>query len=776
MVDDVDIKNVGGKYGVASEATLAALLDAMTRGGAGGSNRAARAETLAREENTRATKKEAGEKTIASIAYKATLKPIFNLTREFIAGGNRMGDFTQAVFGANSGITSLVRSLDNTIDTFRQMTSVGAGFNNSIYDFMKTSAMTGLSMTELSEFIMKNSTSLAALGGTVTEGAKRFGDISKILRRDFGSQLTRVGMSMSEMNDVLLQYTEFSIGQMGKETRSNYQLAKGAAQYSLELDKLSKLTGISRKQLADEQLRKLEDQRVRIAESQSPGLAAGLTYVDTYSTMLGDTLRDMIDGIPRDEMTKGMMLMSQTFYDKSAEFKNMSIEDQMEFSSQVAREVDEFAIANAKIIDNLRDNPLYAGLAVGAQFKSQSDMTPAERARALFEQNQYNRLSQTLLNFENALNNLKNFITLEIIGSDAFKALEDLGIQLVNSFSELFGDGKGSTKQATDSFKMMTDALIGENGLITKGILALQTELATFTEHIKNDGSFMDYFTEKVGDLGSAMSKWFKELFYGSDKLVRTPVGEQEVHQRGLLAQMGDGMVSAFTSFWEGPYGSAMADTISGYFEKLVDGIILGINSATGGLFFGGAASNILLNQAQDGKVLTPEQKSIIAEQQYEDRTSLVDQGIAGALSGILTVTDYGLDKLYSGIAALGGPLLDANAAGMFYDWTRGEAQIPPVSPQNPLPERSVGTLSATGMKFEPKDTVAQIHKGERVLNASETMSYNNGGNQRQVEIKIDQLNSTMLMVLGELRKGTDLEKRTLRSVKGLSGDLYRGI
>jgi hypothetical protein len=42
------------------------------------------------------------------------------------------------------------------------------------------------------------------LGGSVSEGTARFGQISKELRRNFGSELTRVGFTLADMNEVLL--------------------------------------------------------------------------------------------------------------------------------------------------------------------------------------------------------------------------------------------------------------------------------------------------------------------------------------------------------------------------------------------------------------------------------------------------------------------------------------------------------------------------------------------------------------------------------------------
>jgi hypothetical protein len=90
---------------------------------------------------------------------------------------------------------------------------------------------------------------------------------------------------------------------------------------------------------------------------------------------------------------------------------------------------------------------------------------------------------------------------------------------------------------------------------------------------------------------------------------------------------------------------------------------------------------------------------------------------------------------------------------------------------------RRIGTLKATGMRAEPRDTVAKIHAGERVLNPQETQEYNSqSGSQRTVVEKLDQLNNTMMAVASLMSQELAIQTRTMNNISGLGSDLMKGM
>ena len=101
--------------------------------------------------------------------------------------------------------------------------------------------------------------------------------------------------------------------------------------------------------------------------------------------------------------------------------------------------------------------------------------------------------------------------------------------------------------------------------------------------------------------------------------------------------------------------------------------------------------------------------------------------------------------------------------------------EVPTMIEDFGIEQKSIGTLGTTGLKFEPKDTVAQIHRGERVLSPEETAKYNSTGNQTMSNEKLDQLNNTMMRVAGLLDSALGVQTRTMKNVKSLGFDSYRG-
>lgn len=828
MVDEVEIKNVGGRTGVASEATLAALVASLSSGN-NARERVARLESAARERNTRGLNDEAKQRGILSKTIGGTISAVKGLATEFISGGNRMGDFANAMFGAQSSITGLVRAVDGLIDNYRELTSVGASFNNSMYDFIKSSAETGMSLGEYGNFILENSQRLRMLGGTVSEGTKRFGEISKTLRQNFGSQLTRVGMTMEDMNNILMEYTDYSISRMGKETRSNAQLAKGAAEYALELDKISKLTGLSRKQLAEEMAQQQADQRVRVAMNsmsaeQQDNFNRALAIAGNAAPELKDALVDMADGIPSTELAKTLWSTNDTFRNMAGDIENMSTEDFAKFMRSLGNGIDDFSLNLGKggMEALSASNAVYGSIfGIGASLRRFTDMTDEDIAAMEKESASYDRLSGALLNFETALNNLKTFILEKIVNSEAFKQLEALGSELVTLFTDLFG-GTGAGTTAKEGFNTLTDSLIGPDGLITGGIQVLRDEIKEFSDYLKNGGDPVEYLKEGLYNITSAVYEWFKDLFLGKEVMVGREDDRHLERQGGIFSKM----VDAFGEFWDGPYGQAMADKIVEYFSDVAQKII----DSMGTYLSGG--TNQRSEIAEGGSRFT------------EAGTKLKEGNIGGAIGSAITggILGFGeLDKDRFLSEAQGGIIEGANSAindffgmgtddwfiqklealnanGIFGDAAKDQVYNGLVDYitknyagedlqtmmgylNNDLKETLYGIqgykTGTQGFENFGSESMAALHGVEAVVprntQAGEFLSkyftndWNvkpqgqitpqpNQQNQETLVKHVNQLNNTMMLVLSELRKGNELEKKTLSSVKGLSGDLYRGL
>jgi hypothetical protein len=250
----------------------------------------------------------------------------------------------------------------------------------------------------------------------------------------------------------------------------------------------------------------------------------------------------------------------------------------------------------------------------------------------------------------------------------------------------------------------------------------------------------------------------------------------------------------SFRSFWHGESATQLRNTISGFFEYLVEEIMLAINRTTG--LFSGTTADIQLQRIEQipEELRTPEQQETLsqaeAEMRYRDQMSNIDRFAVSAAEMGLKVLDSAANTT-NWMLGLNNVLERANTAETFRNWTRSETglrfltfgrsreqeEIPNVETNEPATRR-IGTLRATGMRSEPRDTVAQIHQGERVLNPQETQEYNNqsGDNQRDMLQKLDQLNNTMMTVASLINQELSIQTRTMNSISGLGPDLMKGM
>lgn len=743
MVDQVEISNIGGPKGVASEATLAALVTALNRRGAGNS-KITQLEELARNRNTQSIKNNTKETTLLSKVVGGAAEAVTNVAKEFVAGGNRISDFSKAIFGANSLITGLTGFTDGLIDTFREMSTVGGSFNNSLSEFIKTSALTGMSLSDFSELVTNNSKQLRMLGGSVTDGATRFGQISKELRRNFGSELTRVGFTMADMNEVLLEYTDFSISRMGRETRSNFHLAKAASQYSLELDNLARLTGISRKQLAQEIKDQQSDQRIRAATSnmtteQTERFNQALAVAGDAAPALKEVLVDLADGIPESGVAQKLSASIPGFKEMAENIENMSMDEMIKFFRTTGQQIDRFSKMPGfqRLIQ--ADGDFAEVASIGAGLRGYSDLTNEQIDKTLKEQVVIDRLTQTLANFEVALNNLKSFILENIINSPAFAALENFGSSLVDTFQKLFGDGGGLANKASDGFQSLTSTLVGSEGIITGWIRSLQTLLDDFNKYIDNGGNPMQFWKEKVGELASDIKKWFSDLFtdFWQSSTVQNAVDTFFVEMKDMFSKLLEMFGNLIREQFGGVAGSELSQNkLEGYYSRL-----------------------------KSGEELSSEEKEdFMNTLRSMERSRILEEKGSGFL---------GWRKGANLLGEASGFTSDIfNANSWFAD---NEDLISAY--ENRMPQRRIGTLQATGKMSEPSDMVAKIHAGERVLNPTETAEYNSSKNsQTELLRKVDQLNTTMMTVARILESGLDVQTKTMRNLKTVNGDFMKGI
>ena len=616
MADTVEIQNVGGLRGVASEATLLELRDAIVAQNRGGSSSGnSRLSSSLQDAYNRSLRDSNNEQSrFTKLLYTAGRG-----LKELAFGGNRASDFSDAIFGAGSSISILTSYLDDNIDTWRELSSVGASFNNSIFDMIGSAANSGMELDQYSAFIRKNSEIMKVFGGTTTLGAKRVGELSKNLRSsELGGRLFEMGFTINDINEGLVNYVDLQVRLGRSETLNTKNLTQATAEYMTDLDALAKVTGKTREEFASIANQIAVDGRIRAlaaraSQDGADNLTKNLASATAMLPGLGETILNISSGfIGNDDMAKALETsLGPAGREFSNLIKNAGNITQDEFVDKMAK-VGPALSDYLKSIDPttlafLKTQPAVAGALssladMGYQF---DQMGMANSAAAREEQARTSKITGTLSKFEQAVIDLRKkfvdfFYDLTMQEGGLFDALSGLG-DVVKELTSPSANGLAGLGTSFMTFaKNMIGELFGKDGYVTVGIRVFTTWLKSgglevFVEMLKesiasvttwfselgddiSNKGFWNTFKERIFDLGN----WIKELFLGSTVTEMTQDGPQEVRTEGLLEKIqeyifgdeltrpGDSLYDRFID-WVGLDSRSDESLLSQVYDRFID-------------------------------------------------------------------------------------------------------------------------------------------------------------------------------------------------------------
>lgn len=144
-----------------------------------------------------------------------------------------------------------LKQADALFDSFQKISRSGVAVG--MKDTFKNLQDAGYTMAEIGKYgslMQENSSVLARLGGTTADGAAQFAKAAKNIHESgLEGQFFRMGMTVDDINGGMANYIKQQ--QLAGSTlqRDDNQIAQSAAEFIMEQDKLTKLTGMS----ADEQ-------------------------------------------------------------------------------------------------------------------------------------------------------------------------------------------------------------------------------------------------------------------------------------------------------------------------------------------------------------------------------------------------------------------------------------------------------------------------------------------------------------------------------------------
>jgi hypothetical protein len=309
--------------------------------------KAIEAEIKATKNATKTTKdfgekmKDAGAGIIRSLVKMATDSALAvpRTIANFMDASSGIKDFTSATkeFAGTAlhPMHMLAKSIDFNANMFKTLSQQGAGFGKSVIDLRNAAHAANMPILDFVDLIQQNTQTFAALFGNVDSGMTDLTGFSRALRDVTKNQLAEFGLNMEETTEFMMTQLELERvrGQAGKINQDS--LIARTVEYAKQLTALSKLTGLSVKELDKQNRAAAVDGTFQATlagmdKEQRDRTVAMSSALERINPALGQMFKEMIAfGVPITDASKQLSVLSQgAIPDLMNSFKNgMNDED-----------------------------------------------------------------------------------------------------------------------------------------------------------------------------------------------------------------------------------------------------------------------------------------------------------------------------------------------------------------------------------------------------------------------------------------------------------------
>lgn len=200
------------------------------------------------------------------------------------------------------GLEGAAKVLDEMNTGYQGLSRAGFSLRGSLTGTALAASDAGMSVQELGKFAEANAQQLRALGGTGSRATAMFAGMS----RDFANSsenyvkgLAAIGFSNEEINETLVDYATINRAQFLQNIRAGNSQNNAAMKFAVELDRLSALTGESRKELAKKMEADRRQGRVQaflasLNSEQQKAFQSGLRLAEQNGPLAKKAYEDMM--------------------------------------------------------------------------------------------------------------------------------------------------------------------------------------------------------------------------------------------------------------------------------------------------------------------------------------------------------------------------------------------------------------------------------------------------------------------------------------------------
>jgi hypothetical protein len=677
----------------------------------------------------------------AAAKGQATLSTVFS-------SFSKMPFFIGEVASMFAGIVAYGEKL---LGSYRQITDSGANFGGDLIKMRLAAGRAGIDLDTFTTIIRENSDIFATAGQNVQSGVDFFVNVQNQLmgpNSRLQKNFTSLGYTAEQAATMTTTYIRMQGGLYKQELTNANTVADGVARMAQEVDLYAKVTGRSREAIEKEIRERsldaaFQNQLQNLGENK---LRAELALTDALQRG-GKGTQDMLKSLI---LTQGEIAVVTDDAKKAYISSNGAAED---YAKNMYRLIFQSNLQGAdlqyKFLQQARD--LADGTKIFQDTFSQLQIVGNKYVTG------QNELLTNQRNFQGKTNaQLASAV-------DKAKAAE---IEQARSFAKKLADAEKMIKDFGNQIFVMVAQIIGpmlpELTKFATWIVSLAGSLAGKVAPLIGD--FIKFFEEKIMPVMRKVGAWFGEQY---DKLIKSKNAGDFFEQ--LVISIKEGFTNIWKEVepvwnkeikpvlikvWEGVV-EFLTPMFIKMFDKIVDSINAWLFSVVGERF--GAVDP------------AKRQKQREQEYSFDDRVSQLKKELSDAAANdeatqrrIIEQIRIEQERLRVSIGGLYNRDIKADIG-----WRNATPAMPIDALKASGGQRDRGTSGMLGLNAEPKDTTVDIEKGERVLNPTETASYNNLG------ATLNQLNNLTAQLLMAQRESNDLARRTLSATKGLSTNLF---
>lgn len=737
-----------------------------------------------------------------SDAYKATSGVLGNFGG-LLSGNSKALD--AAMSGANAFGETIIKAAEAGVDTFRNLSSSGASFNNNILEMKNAAAQSRLTLDEFAGIVSSNTKGFAAFGGTVTKGAKVFTDASQdLFDTGLATPLLNMGMTFEEVNEDLAEYIIANRRRFTAEEIANGKANASFARMSTEMDKIAKITGQNRKELEKEvndRMRKGQvDAKIRMLEASGnkeaadkmklalaeaakagPGALAAVEDLFTKGTVVSEegrqaavalgpafhSLTDMVNTAKGPGGIDGM---------------NASIGN---FNSAVSKRINDPNFLQIATLGGMGNATADAAAAMVSSAGTYADNVTAlmkkeniSRAEAIAqlseqaktEQKARDPVTATVINGEKALRDMGAVINEKLIGENG--AITEFSQSIKGAANTLETLNRPTMTTELDKFlgkmQTVTSVATGSAGEIppNKRVEDIdvtsdqQGKMLALLEGMKTDAKLqVDEAKMLSGILQSTLGP---QMITALDTLAKKSNTDLETYVTKILTEGSDQQIKGIAMQIQKSANPDASSEEMKQFGRILDAnLIVPLDALLKDATLNVAKMNVVEMLDKDGKPIEFNQGTV-------GKTGSLIQDFGKETAALLHGKEAVLTMEQLENIAKGAPMQGIKMA------------LGALEPTMRLMATNIkGNMNNVQADKGPQQmtqSFGQLISSVEKMSVDLSSSFKSSGAQDQMKDFSEQLNSTMGSMAGELMKGNKVASKQLKSLGGLAGNLFKSV